>query len=239
MSLFPGLYDHPLQRNSLKKLIFRKTADFGHFGQFRPFPVAEPGRNFQKAHRWQTDGRTPRIYRPQPFGLGPKKKVYTRIQDRATLSPGPRTVTLYSNHPNRTLYPKRVACIHARGQCTFGMSTVTVYFPGYRKFQKNMEYFFKIKIKYDTKIPVYLTILSLINFRIFMSITLNKINGNAKRSVLVLVVIILDSTFLSHCNFSILYFVNTSLDAPLGQVLVQQAQRHFESQIHFHPSQDL
>ena len=50
MSLFPSLYDHPLQRNSLEKLMFRKTADFGHFGQFRPFPVAEPGRNCQKAH---------------------------------------------------------------------------------------------------------------------------------------------------------------------------------------------
>ena len=50
MSIFPGLYDHPLQRNSLEKHMFRKTADFGHFGQFRPFPVAEPGRNCQKAH---------------------------------------------------------------------------------------------------------------------------------------------------------------------------------------------
>ena len=32
-----------------------KTADFTHFGQFRPFPVAEPGQ--KKRH----------IYRPRPF----------------------------------------------------------------------------------------------------------------------------------------------------------------------------
>ena len=32
------------------KAHIRKTADFGHFGQFRPFLVAEPGRNCQKAH---------------------------------------------------------------------------------------------------------------------------------------------------------------------------------------------
>ena len=55
MSIFPDLYDHPLQRNNLEKLMFRKTADFGHFGQFRPFPVAEP----VKRH----------IYRPRPFIL--------------------------------------------------------------------------------------------------------------------------------------------------------------------------
>ena len=162
MILFTGLYDHPLQRNSLEKLMFRKTAVFGHlakfghfrwpnlaktfkrhiyrprpfiwsysqvsttircretawksscfvkphFGQIRPFPVAESGQNCQKAHlqantfhmslfpglydhslqrysleknRWRTDGqtdgqtdgrtdgRTPRIYRPPTFGVG-------------------------------------------------------------------------------------------------------------------------------------------------------------------------
>ena len=32
------------------KAMFRKTANFGHFGQIRPFPVAESGQNFQKAH---------------------------------------------------------------------------------------------------------------------------------------------------------------------------------------------
>ena len=40
MSLFPGLYDHILQRNSLEK------------------------------NQWRTDGRTPRIYKPQTFGVG-------------------------------------------------------------------------------------------------------------------------------------------------------------------------
>ena len=52
MSIFPGLYDHPLQRNSLEKHMFRKTADFGHFGPFRP-NLAET----VKKH----------IYRPRPF----------------------------------------------------------------------------------------------------------------------------------------------------------------------------
>ena len=50
MSLFPGLFDHSLQRNSLEKPMFRKTAICGHFGRIRPFPVTEPGRNCQKAH---------------------------------------------------------------------------------------------------------------------------------------------------------------------------------------------
>ena len=35
MSLFPGLYDHPLQRYSLENHMFRKTAVFGHFGRIR------------------------------------------------------------------------------------------------------------------------------------------------------------------------------------------------------------
>ena len=46
MSLFPGLYDHSLQRNSLEKPMFRKTGVFGHFGQFRSFSVAESGQNY-------------------------------------------------------------------------------------------------------------------------------------------------------------------------------------------------
>ena len=50
LSLFTGLYDHPLQRNSLEKLMFRKTAICGHFGQIRPFPVAESDQKCQKAH---------------------------------------------------------------------------------------------------------------------------------------------------------------------------------------------
>ena len=47
MSLFPGLYDHPFQRNILKK------------------------------NRWRTDRRTdghPESIRPQPFGLGPNNE---------------------------------------------------------------------------------------------------------------------------------------------------------------------
>ena len=43
MSLFQGLYDHPLQRNSLEKHMFRKTDVFGHFCQIRPFPVDKSG----------------------------------------------------------------------------------------------------------------------------------------------------------------------------------------------------
>ena len=50
MSLFLGLYHHPLQRNSLEKLMFRKNRYFEYFGQIRPFPVAESGQNCQKAH---------------------------------------------------------------------------------------------------------------------------------------------------------------------------------------------
>ena len=33
LNLLPGLYVHPLQRNSPEKLMFQKTADFWHFGQ--------------------------------------------------------------------------------------------------------------------------------------------------------------------------------------------------------------
>ena len=41
LNLFPGLYDHPLQRYSLEKPTFRKTTIFGHFGLIRLFPVTE------------------------------------------------------------------------------------------------------------------------------------------------------------------------------------------------------
>ena len=54
MTLFAGLYDHPLQRNGREKLMFRKTVVFGHFGQIRPFPVADFGQNCH-------------IYMPRPF----------------------------------------------------------------------------------------------------------------------------------------------------------------------------
>ena len=74
--------------------VFRKTAVFLCSDQIRPIPVAESGQKLQKAHlqaktfhmslfprlydhplqrysleknRWQTDGRTHRIYRPPTF----------------------------------------------------------------------------------------------------------------------------------------------------------------------------
>ena len=100
MSLFPGIYDHPLQRNSIEKLMFKKNTVFGHFGQNRLFLVVEYGQKCQKAHlhaktfhmsvypsqvsttirykdtAWKRidDGRTdghPESIGPQPLGLGP------------------------------------------------------------------------------------------------------------------------------------------------------------------------
>ena len=95
-SLFPRLYDHPLQRNRLEKLMFRKTTIFGHFW---PNSTISDGQNCQKAHlqaktfhmslfpglydhRLQRysleeidDGRThghPESIGPQPWGSGPK-----------------------------------------------------------------------------------------------------------------------------------------------------------------------
>ena len=106
------IYDHPLQRNSLEKLMFRKTAVFGHFGQIRPFPVAYSDRICQKAHlhaktfqmslfsglydhpcqrysleknRWQTDGRRdgqPESIGPQPLGLGPINIIFASVGNR-------------------------------------------------------------------------------------------------------------------------------------------------------------
>ena len=99
MSLFTGLYDHSLPGNSLEKPMFRKTANFGHFGQIRPFPVTESGQNCQKAHlqvktfhmslfpglydyslqsysleknRWRTDRRTDRRTDGHPESIGPQ-----------------------------------------------------------------------------------------------------------------------------------------------------------------------
>ena len=105
MNLRPGLYDHPLQIYSLEKPMFRKTAIFGHFGQFRPFPVAESGQNCQNAHLqaktfhmslfiglynhslkknileknwWRTDRRTGthNLYAPNLWGLGLKTSIH-------------------------------------------------------------------------------------------------------------------------------------------------------------------
>ena len=50
MSLFPGLYDHPLQRYSLEKPMFKKKAVLGILAKFGHFSVAESGQNCQKAH---------------------------------------------------------------------------------------------------------------------------------------------------------------------------------------------
>ena len=72
MSLFPGLYDHPLQRHSLEKLIFRKPlisdilANFGHF-------------------RWPNLAKTVKrhIYRPRPF-IWAYSQVSTTIRYKDT-----------------------------------------------------------------------------------------------------------------------------------------------------------
>ena len=62
----PYLYDHPLQRNSLEKLMFRKTV-FEHFGQIRPFPVVESGLNCQKAHpHFETFHLSPSVTKIKP-----------------------------------------------------------------------------------------------------------------------------------------------------------------------------
>ena len=50
MSLFRGQYYHPLQRNSPEKLMFRKHAVFGRFGQIRPFPLAKCGKKCRRVH---------------------------------------------------------------------------------------------------------------------------------------------------------------------------------------------
>ena len=41
----------------------------------------------------------------------------------------------YNNHSKRKMSPKKVACNHVRGHCSFGMVTVTVSVPGYRVFR--------------------------------------------------------------------------------------------------------
>ena len=64
MSLLPGLYDHPLQRYSLEKSMFRKTAIFGHSGQIWPFPVVEYRQNCQNAHLQVKTFHIPRSLRP-------------------------------------------------------------------------------------------------------------------------------------------------------------------------------
>ena len=48
LNLFICLYDHPLQRNSLKTLM--TTAASGQLGRNRPFSVADSVQNCQKAH---------------------------------------------------------------------------------------------------------------------------------------------------------------------------------------------
>ena len=103
MSLFPGFYDHPLQRNSLenscleKPLIsdnlaisaisggrtwpkLSKGTPTGQDLSYEPIPKSlrpsvtkiQPGKESMTDRRTdrQTDGRTPRIYRPPTFGVG-------------------------------------------------------------------------------------------------------------------------------------------------------------------------
>ena len=43
----------------------------------------------------------------------------------------------YRNHPKRTVSPHLVTCSHVRGNCSFGLVTVTVSLSGYRDIQKN------------------------------------------------------------------------------------------------------
>ena len=113
MSLFQGLYDHPLQRNSLEKLMFRKTlildilAKFDHFRWpnlaksvkrhiYRPRPfiwaysqvstTIRYKKNRLEKNWWQTDGH-PESIGPQPLGLGPKKNMTDRWTDRRTDTP--------------------------------------------------------------------------------------------------------------------------------------------------------
>ena len=80
ISLFPGLYNHSLQSYSLEKPMFRKTAIFGHFDQFRPFPVAEPGRTLSKGTSTGQDlsyEPIPRSLRPSVTKIQPRKELMT------------------------------------------------------------------------------------------------------------------------------------------------------------------
>ena len=49
---------------------------------------------------------------------------------------GPGDIYGYSNHPKRTVSPRKVACNHLLGHCSFGMVTVTVSVPGDRVLPK-------------------------------------------------------------------------------------------------------
>ena len=60
LSLFPGLYNHPLQTNSLEKLMFRKTAVFRHFGQIRPSPMAKSSTSTDHDLSYEPIPRSPR-----------------------------------------------------------------------------------------------------------------------------------------------------------------------------------
>ena len=54
MSLFPGLYDHPLQRNSVEKLKFRKAL----FWTFWPNSAISGGRIWPKLSKGTSTGQT-------------------------------------------------------------------------------------------------------------------------------------------------------------------------------------
>ena len=73
-------YDLPFKSYSPYKLIFRKTVVFGHFGQSRPFPVAECSRNCQKAYLHIETFQLslfPSLYDLQFAGSSPYKKAIT------------------------------------------------------------------------------------------------------------------------------------------------------------------
>ena len=84
----PRLYDYPLRRNTLEKLMFWEPLFKEISARFGQFPVTESDRNCQKAYlhyplqrysqeknRWGTDRRAPLIYRPKNLGFGPKNAL--------------------------------------------------------------------------------------------------------------------------------------------------------------------
>ena len=71
-------------------LMFRKTAIFIHFGQIRPFPVAESGQNCQKAHLQDLS------YKPILRYLWPS---VTKIQPGKELMTDRRTYGQTDGHP--------------------------------------------------------------------------------------------------------------------------------------------
>ena len=99
MSLFPGLYDHPLQRNSLENLMFRKTAVLdilAKFGHFR-WP------NLVKRHCQR------HIYRPRPF-IWAYSQVSTTIRCKETAwkSSSSEKPLFWTFWPNSAIFVGRI-----------------------------------------------------------------------------------------------------------------------------------